>query len=179
MVWLPHLSEVWLASHWQESFWAWAQPMGDDVSHWLSLYPEWSKLYTIESHYNAVQSNITRYCTHHNNNKRRSDFDVTKSRPGMRGMRCLLRFPFTSVTWLTHFGPVTPYRIAELSHNWFMQCFLTWFSPLAYLNQCRYILNWTLKKLLQWNLNLSKVIFIQQNAFENVVCKMLANWSRH
>ena len=37
-----------------------------------------------------------------------------------------------------------------------------------YLNQCWNIVNWTLGKKLQWNLNRNLYIFIQENAFENV-----------
>ena len=40
------------------------------------------------------------------------------------------------------------------------------------------ILNWTLRNKLQWNLNRNSSIFIQENAFENVVWKMAAILSR-
>ena len=40
------------------------------------------------------------------------------------------------------------------------------------LNQCWIIVNWTLRNKLQWNFNRNSDIFIQENGFENVVCKM-------
>ena len=49
-------------------------------------------------------------------------------------------------------------------------------TPSHYLNQCWYIINWTLGHKLQWNLNPNLYIFIQefQNAFENGVWKMVS-----
>ena len=46
--------------------------------------------------------------------------------------------------------------------------------PSHYLNQGWNIVNWTLKNKIQWNFNLYLNIFIQENAFENVVCEMAA-----
>ena len=46
--------------------------------------------------------------------------------------------------------------------------------PSHYLNQCWNIVNWTLGNKLWWNLNRNWYIFIQENAFETVVCKMVA-----
>ena len=43
-----------------------------------------------------------------------------------------------------------------------------------YLNQCWNIVNSNLRNKLQWNLNRNSYIFIQENAFENVVCEMAA-----
>ena len=40
-----------------------------------------------------------------------------------------------------------------------------------YVNVCWNIVNWTLGNKLQWNFNRSSNIFIQENAFENVVCE--------
>ena len=40
--------------------------------------------------------------------------------------------------------------------------------------QCWNIFNWTLGNKLQWNLNQNSYIFIQENALENVVWKMVA-----
>ena len=50
--------------------------------------------------------------------------------------------------------------------------------PSHYLNQCWNIVNWTLRNKLQWNLNRNSYIFNQENAFENVVWKMVAILSR-
>ena len=44
-----------------------------------------------------------------------------------------------------------------------------------HLNQCWNIVSWTLRNKLQWNLNHNLYIFIQENAFQNVVWKMVAN----
>ena len=51
---------------------------------------------------------------------------------------------------------------------------VTWSVPSNYLNQCWNIVNWTLRNELQWNLNRSSNNFIQENAFESVVCEMAA-----
>ena len=48
----------------------------------------------------------------------------------------------------------------------------------AYLNQCWNILNWTLRNKLQWNFKQNLYIFIQENAFDCVVCEMAAILSR-
>ena len=40
------------------------------------------------------------------------------------------------------------------------------------LNQCWNIVNWTLRNKSLWNFNQNSYIFIQENAFENVVCNM-------
>ena len=47
-----------------------------------------------------------------------------------------------------------------------------------YLNQWWNIVNWALREKLQWNLNRNLYIFIQANAFENVVWKMTSILSR-
>ena len=41
-----------------------------------------------------------------------------------------------------------------------------------YLNQCWNIVNWTIGIKLQWTLNRHLFTFIQENAFENVVCEI-------
>ena len=46
------------------------------------------------------------------------------------------------------------------------------------MNQCWNIVNWTLKNTLQWNFNRNSNIFIQENAFESVVCERAAILSR-
>ena len=57
---------------------------------------------------------------------------------------------------LTHCDRVTPYGVWGFSQHWFRYC------------------NCTLKDSLQWNSNQNTIIFIQENEFENVVCKMVA-----
>ena len=46
--------------------------------------------------------------------------------------------------------------------------------PSHYLNQCWIIVNWTLANTFQWKFNQNTTIFIEENAFENVVWKMAA-----
>ena len=50
--------------------------------------------------------------------------------------------------------------------------------PSHYLNQCWNIVNFNLRNKLQWNINRNSYIFIQENAFENVVCKISAIMSQ-
>ena len=47
-------------------------------------------------------------------------------------------------------------------------------TPSHQLNQRWYIVNWTFGNKLQWNINGNSYSFIQENAFENVVCEMTA-----
>ena len=43
-----------------------------------------------------------------------------------------------------------------------------------YLNQCWPIVNLSLRNIFQWKSNKNTIIFLQENDFENVVCKMSA-----
>ena len=72
---------------------------------------------------------------------------------------------------------------ATYMHQWtgwalvqVMACHL--FGDTHYLNQCRVIVNWTLRNKLQWNFNQNTKPFIHENASENVVCEMAAILSR-
>ena len=60
-----------------------------------------------------------------------------------------------------------------------IQWLVAWPALSHYLNQCWNIVNWTPVHEIQWNLNPNSNIFIQENAFENVVWKMAAILSRH
>ena len=51
-------------------------------------------------------------------------------------------------------------------------------APSHYLNQCWNIFDWTLRNKIQWNPSQNSFIFIPENEFENVVCKMAAILSR-
>ena len=51
-------------------------------------------------------------------------------------------------------------------------------APSHYLNQCWNFVNWALGNKFQWNVNRYSYIFIQENAFENVISKMVAILSR-
>ena len=44
-------------------------------------------------------------------------------------------------------------------------------APNHYQKQCLIIINWTPGNKFQWNLNQSFIIYIQENAFQNVVCQ--------
>ena len=64
--------------------------------------------------------------------------------------------------------------VSELSQYWFRWWLLAWSAPSHYLNQWWNIVNQTLGKKLQWNLKQNSFVFIQENALENVVWKMVA-----
>ena len=51
-------------------------------------------------------------------------------------------------------------------------------TPSHYLNQCWVIINWTLRKKLQWNFNQNANPFIHENAYENIVCEKAAILSK-
>ena len=57
-----------------------------------------------------------------------------------------------------------------------MACRLS--PPSHYLNQCWSIVNWTLKNKLYWIFNRNHNIYIQETAFKNAVCEMVAILSR-
>ena len=68
-------------------------------------------------------------------------------------------------------------RLSEQSWGW-------WFETLPHplwrhCNECWIVVNWKLKNKLKWNIERNFYIFIQENAFQNVVCKMAATllWS--
>ena len=71
---------------------------------------------------------------------------------------------------LTHWGWATHLCVSKPYHHWM--------APSHYMNQCWYIVNWTLRKKFQWNFNQNSKSFIQENAFESVVCEMSAILSR-
>ena len=51
-------------------------------------------------------------------------------------------------------------------------------APSHYLNQWWNIVNWTLGNKFQWNLNQNWIVFIQENACETLVWKMVSILSR-
>ena len=71
---------------------------------------------------------------------------------------------------LTHWGRVTHIFVGNLT-------IIGSDNGLA-LNQCWNIVNWTLRNKLQWNSNWNCIIFIQENALENVVWEMASILSR-
>ena len=74
--------------------------------------------------------------------------------------------------------PSDSYIRQQTSHLWFGQRLVVWSARSYYPNQCWNIFNSNLMNNFQWNLKWNLYIFIQENAFENVVCKMAAVLSR-
>ena len=74
--------------------------------------------------------------------------------------------------------PSDAYMRRWSNHHWFRQWLVDRSAPSHYLNQCWNIVNWTIGNKLQWNSNRNSNIFIQENAFESVVCEMAAILSR-
>ena len=79
---------------------------------------------------------------------------------------------------LTHWGWVMHICISGLTVIGSDNGLAPWTVPNHYLKQCWNNGNWTLKKKLQWNFNWNSNIFIQENVFELVICKMAAILSR-
>ena len=79
---------------------------------------------------------------------------------------------------LTHWGGMSHICFSKLYHHWFREWLVAWQVPSHYLNQCWIILNWTHGNKLHWNLNGNLYIFIQENAFENVVREFAVILSR-
>ena len=88
------------------------------------------------------------------------------------------KLPLMVLCWhnypiISHWGRVTHICIDKLtiigSDNGLSP---TWTAPSHYLNQCWNIVNWTLGNKIQLNFNWNSNIFIQENAYENVVCEM-------
>ena len=69
---------------------------------------------------------------------------------------------------------MTNIYVSESGHHWIRQWLGAYSVPSHYLNQCCVIVNGTLRKEPQWNLNRNTKLFIQENVFENVVCEMAA-----
>ena len=68
--------------------------------------------------------------------------------------------------------------VKSTNHHWFIWWLVAWPVPSHYLKQWWDIVIGTLGKKFWWNLNRNLHIFIQENAFENVVWKMAAILSR-
>ena len=83
-----------------------------------------------------------------------------------------------SYHWLNPLRPSDAYMCQESNHHWFTQWLPAWSAPSPYLSHCWGIVNWTNRNPLQRNSNLPLNIFIHENAFEGVVCEMVAIFSR-
>ena len=79
---------------------------------------------------------------------------------------------------LTHWGRVTHIRVSNLTIIGSDNGLSPRSAPTRYLNQWWNIVNWTLRNKLQWNFNRNSNIFINKNAFEDVVCEMVSILSR-
>ena len=65
-----------------------------------------------------------------------------------------------------------PYMHQETNHDRRRYWLVIRTVPSHYLNKCWDIINWKLGNKLQLNLNQNLYIFIQENAFENVIWNM-------
>ena len=65
-------------------------------------------------------------------------------------------------------------RRQNANHHRFRWWLGAWSAPSHHLNQWWNVVNWNLRNKLQWNLKRKSYIFIQENTFENVVCKIVA-----
>ena len=72
---------------------------------------------------------------------------------------------------LTHLPLVSHICVNELSHRWLRKWLVACSAPSHSLNQCGRIVNWSLGNIFQWNLNPNYIIFIQEDAIENIVCQ--------
>ena len=81
-------------------------------------------------------------------------------------------------TRLTRWGRVKHICVCNLTIIGSENGPVAWSAPGHYLNQWWNIVNWTNRNKLQWNFNQNHNIFIQENAFENVVWKTAAILSR-
>ena len=79
----------------------------------------------------------------------------------------LIKQPF--VIRIKSLRPNDAYIRLQTNHHWFRQWPVAFPTPSHYLNQCWNIGNWTLRNKLQWNTNQNSCIFIQENAYENVM----------
>ena len=82
---------------------------------------------------------------------------------------------------LTHWGLVTHICVSEVGHrhNWFRWWLIAWgHQAIALTNTDLLSIGHPGKKKLQWNSNQNSTIFIEQNAFENVVCSFSPNRRR-
>ena len=67
--------------------------------------------------------------------------------------RCLYKWGIHSQSithWLTYLPLVPHICVSESGQHWFRQWLVTYSAPSHYLNQCWVVVNWTLRKNLQW-----------------------------
>ena len=68
--------------------------------------------------------------------------------------------------------------VSESGQHWGRHWLVACSTPSHYLNQCWVIINWTLRKKLQWNFNQNAKPFIHENAYENIICEKAAILSK-
>ena len=78
-----------------------------------------------------------------------------------------LPIPMMKLANMWPYGDIVSSTLAQV-----MACCLM--APSHYLNQYWLIVNWILRNELQWNWNQSTRCFIHENAFKNVICKMVS-----
>ena len=91
-------------------------------------------------------------------------------------------FTFDKMIYSTHsdyehlnsLRPSDAYMRRSSNRHWSREWLVAWSAPSHHLNQCWIIVNWTLRNKLWWNRNRNSNIFIQENAFESVVCETAA-----
>ena len=87
----------------------------------------------------------------------------------VHGIKLIIIIKLLIFFFISHWGRVTHICIGNLtiiaSDNGLS-------APSLYLNQCRDIVNWTLRNKFQRNCNSN--IFINEKSFESVVCEMVA-----
>ena len=79
-------------------------------------------------------------------------------------------------TWL--FALLTHTPCAAYMHQWIVSAFFQIMTCRLFGTKCWVIVNWNLRKKLQWNFNRSTKLFIHENAYENIVREMTAILSR-
>ena len=80
-----------------------------------------------------------------------------------------------AITW-ANVDPDLCRHMVSLDHNELTHWGLS--APSHYLNQCSHIVNWALRNIFQCNFICNSKVFIQGNALENGICKMVAESSR-
>ena len=73
---------------------------------------------------------------------------------------------------LIHWSRVMCACINERGHHWFMQWLLAYSASNHYLNQPWHIVKWAIRNKFQWDFNRNTAISVQENEFENIVCKL-------
>ena len=67
-------------------------------------------------------------------------------------------------------GRLSHICVSKLNHLWFRWWLVVCLVPSHNLNHCWHVIDWIHGSKFQWNLN-QNTIFIQENVFENVVCR--------